>query len=401
MSLTDKKILIAVSGGIAAYKIPLLVRLLKKANAQVRVMMTEAATRFVTPLTLETLSGEQIISDMWKDEFVVTRHIDWAEWPDVIVLAPATANVLAKLAAGISDDFLTTVMCATRSPVMIAPAMNPHMWSNVTTQRNVSYLTSLGHLVIQPEEGEMACESVGVGRMAEPERIFARITSFFEAGKGGGSLKGKKIVVTAGPTRESIDPVRFISNRSSGKMGYAIATAAASAGATTTLISGPATVVPPLGVQTIAVETTSDLLKAVTREFSAADCLIMAAAPADFVPKTPSSRKIKKSDTALSVELEPAADILKTLASKKKGQQKIVGFALETDNAVKYASQKLKEKQLDLIVVNSLEDPGAGFQHDTNKLTLLFPDGHREDWPLMTKVEAGRRLINEVIARLL
>jgi phosphopantothenoylcysteine decarboxylase/phosphopantothenate--cysteine ligase len=401
MSLRDKKVIVGLTGGIACYKVPYLVRYLVKAGAQVQVVMTDAATRFITPLTLETVSRNLVYTDMFPEhEFVSVRHIELAQWADLFVIAPATANFLGKVNSGICDDLLTTMVCATSRPVLIAPAMNPRMWSNKITQRNVASLTELGYKFIGPAEGEMAEQAFGVGRMVEPDELFEAVKKFFEDRSKKKALSGRRILVTAGPCREPLDPVRYISNRSSGKMGYAIAQAAADNGASVTLISGPTKLAPPENVEFVSIETTSDLQKAVSSCFAKSDCLIMAAAPSDFRPAQASTKKLKRTSAGLSLALEPTVDILKALAPRKKPGQVVMGFALETDDELANAKKKLKEKKLDLIVLNSAREAGAGFEHDTNRVTLLQPGRSPEEWPLMSKKDVAERLI-ERVAKLL
>jgi phosphopantothenoylcysteine decarboxylase/phosphopantothenate--cysteine ligase len=402
MAVKDKKILVGLTGGIACYKVPYLIRLLTKNGAAVRVVMTQAATRFITPLTLETVSNNPVSVEMFPEHrFVATHHIDLADWPDLVVVAPATANFLGKIASGISDDLLTTLICATPRPVMIAPAMNPHMWSNKVTQKNYAYLKQLGYLFVEPEEGEMACEEAGVGRMAEPEHIFDAIKRFF-ARTSRKILVGKKVVVTAGPTRERLDPVRFLTNHSTGKMGFALAEAAQALGAETTLISGPTHLTPAADVRFVSVESTAELFRAVKKAFKNAHCLIMAAAPADFKPSVKAAQKMKKNrlaDSNLVLTLEPTVDILKEIGKFKKPGQLVVGFALETEDAVSNARQKLKEKNLDMIVVNQ---PGAktGFESDTNQVMILRPGRKPEQWPLMSKREIAFKLLEKIAGSL-
>ena len=403
MSLEGRKFVVGLTGGIACYKIPNLVRLLVKQKAEVKVIMTEAATKFITPLTLETVSGNPVECQMFpENQFVATRHIDLAEWPDLFVVAPATANFLGKVAGGISDDLLTTILCATAKPVLIAPAMNPQMWRNKVTQRNFNYVSKeLGFLRVGPAEGEMACDAWGVGRMAEPEEIFAAIESFFAKGSKKKVLTGKRVLVTAGPCREAIDPVRFISNRSSGKMGYALAIAARDLGAETTLISGPTGLPIPDSVKFKSVETTKQMADAVANAFPKCDCLIMAAAPADFAPVKPSKSKIKKNGDGLTLELKPTIDILKEIGKKRRKGQVVIGFALETDNDLANARRKLTDKKLDLIVVNNPTSPGAGFEHDTNKVMLITRGSKRvKPLPLMSKSDLADRIL-EIVASLL
>ncbi len=399
MIFKGRKVLLGLTGGIACYKVPYLIRFLTKEGVVVKVVMTQAATRFITPLTLETVSGNPVAVEMFPEgQLVAARHIDLAQWPDLIVVAPATANFLGKTAHGISDDLLTTIICATPQPVMIAPAMNLHMWNNSVTQRNYTSLKELGYLFVDPVEGEMACDDYGVGRMAEPQEIFEAVKSFFFA-TSNKVLSDKRILVTAGPTREPLDPVRFLSNYSSGRMGHALAQAAVALGAETTLISGPTHLTPPRGVRTIVIESTSELFKAVKKEFNQSDCLIMAAAPADFKPRSIASQKMKKTDAGYNLALEPTIDILKEIGAKKKQGQVVVGFALETEKALQNARKKLKEKKLDMIVVNQ---PGkeTGFGYDTNRVTILRPGEKPDRWPLMDKSEIASKLLEKVAALL-
>ncbi len=395
MSLKGKKIIVGLTGGIAAYKTPNLIRLLVKDDVNVHAIMTDGATKFITELTIETVSQNPVAREMFPaDRFVGTHHIDMADWPDAFVIAPATANFIGKIASGISDDLLTTVICATKKPVIIAPAMNTNMYLNPVTQKNMQYLKSLGYIFIDPNEGELACNTVGWGRMAEPEEIHSFVTSFFQKKK---SLSGKKVLVTAGPCREPIDPVRFISNRSSGKMGYAIAEAANDAGAEVTLVSGPSDQQASSEIKVLKVETTEEMFAAVKEKFGDTDILIMAAAPADYRAKNPVDKKLKKGNGDIALELIPTIDILKSLKSLKRKKQKMVGFALETDNAVENAKKKLKDKGLDLIVLNSLEDSPA-FESDTNKVTLIYNDGRNEELALMSKTALARILIDKIAA---
>ncbi len=397
MSLSGKKVLVGLTGGIACYKVPYLVRFLGKQDAEVRVVMTESATKLITPLTLETVSRHQVYTSMFAErEFVGTRHIDLANWPDLIVVAPATANFLGKIASGISDDLLTTVICASPKPVLIAPAMNPGMWHNPITQRNFETLKELGYHFIGPAEGEMAEKQFGIGRMVEPQELFEAVKEFFETESKKKPLNGRKILVTAGPCREPIDPVRYISNRSSGKMGYAIAQAAAAIGAEVTLISGPTGLSAPAGVRLVPVEKTAEMRDAVLREFAKCDCLIMAAAPSDFTPAHASDSKLKRTEKSIQLTLEPTADILKGIAGQRKSGQIVIGFAVETENDEINARRKLDEKQLDLIVLNNPTEPGAAFDHDTNKVTILAPGEKSEAWPLLSKLEVAARLMDRV-----
>ena len=399
MSLKKKRVLVGLTGGIACYKVPYLIRSLRKAEAEVRVIMTDAATKFITPLTLETVSGNPVAIEMFPErEFVGTHHIDLAEWAEIVVVAPATANFLGKAASGICDDLLTTIVCATQRPILVAPAMNPGMWQHKPTQKNVAYLKEIGFKFIGPATGEMACDQWGEGRMVEPDQIFDAVRSHLEAGSKKKALIGKRILVTAGPCREPIDPVRYISNRSSGKMGFALAEAAADMGADVTLVSGPAVLPFPSGIEVIGVETTREMFEAVSKRFTRVDCVIMAAAPADFEPARTSPHKIKKNDNGLRLDLQPTVDILRTLGEKKK-RQILVGFALETDNGVANARRKLREKNLDLIVLNSAGDPQSGFESDTNQVTIIRSGKKPQVLPLMSKRDLAFKLL-ELIADL-
>ena len=399
MSLKGKQIVVGMTGGVACYKVPNLVRLLHKEEALVQVLMTDAATKFITSLTLESVSNRPVAVEMFPEgEFVSTRHIDFSDWADLIVVAPATANFLGKMASGISDDLLTTVVCAHKKPILIAPAMNPGMWGNKVTQKNYEYLKSLGHRFVDPVEGEMACDHVGVGRMAEPEIIFQKIADLFSTGKKK-ALTGKRILITAGPTREKIDAVRFISNYSSGKMGYALAEAALELGADVTLITGPSTINPPANAKVIHIESTQDLHKAVDKEFTKHDCLIMAAAPADFQPEKTLEYKIKRNGSKFNLSLKPTVDILKSLSNGRKKGKVVIGFALETEDAIQNAQKKLKEKNLDAIIVNT-PTKNSGFNTDTNRITLISKNKRPERFPLMTKKEISLKLLEEIASLL-
>jgi phosphopantothenoylcysteine decarboxylase/phosphopantothenate--cysteine ligase len=390
MSLKGKHVLIGLTGGIACYKIPYLVRSLTKSGAEVQIVMTEAATHFITPLTMETMSNRAVALDLFpKEKFVSTHHIDLATWPDILMIAPATANFIGKVASGISDDLLTTIVCATPKPVKIAPAMNPQMWSNPITQRNYKILKDLGYDFVMPTEGNMACDHFGVGRMQEPEILFDHINKYFKSKPASKSkkksLSGKNILITAGPTREHLDPVRYISNHSSGKMGYSLAEVAKDLGASVTLISGPTSLTVPSDVKLINIQSTHDLHKAVKKEFPKNDCLIMSAAPADYTPKEVKAGKIKKSDMSMDLKLKPTVDILKDINKIKKKNQIVVGFALETENGIANARKKLKEKNLDLIVLNQPGD-GTAFDSDTNQVTIIRPRKKNIELPKQSKL---------------
>lgn len=373
MNLINRKILIGISGGIAAYKTAYLVRLLVKAGAEVQVVLTPSATKFIAPLTFEALTDREVPVEMFPEgKFVATHHITYAKWPDLIVISPATADLIAQVANGFCSSLLSTIICATPRKVIWAPSMNEGMYANPTVQKNIETLRGTGHVIADVGIGEMACKSYGSGRMAEPEEIFELIVS--EIGKGG-PLDGKKVIVTAGPCQEKLDPVRFISNRSSGKMGFALAREAEKLGGKVTLVTGPVNLPDPPGVEVRRVETTEQMDKAVEAEFDDTDYLIMAAAPADYKPAISFPQKIKKCDKGMMVELTPTVDILKSLAAKRKDSQIVVGFSLETENEIENSKKKLAEKKLDFIVVNNPLDDGAGFDTDTNRVTILTKSG--------------------------
>lgn len=399
--LRSKHILVGVTGGIAAYKIGYLVRDLRKAGADVKVVMTEAATKFVAPLTFSALSGHEVACDLWSinqstGSDIGTQHIALATWADVYVIAPASANTMAKLTYGLSDNLLTIVALASRCPIVLAPTMDADMYLNPATQHNVSKLQERGYFVVPPEEGELASGLRGPGRLPEIQVILDTIESVLD--KSVQDLKGTKFLVTAGPTYEAIDPVRFIGNRSSGKMGFAIANAAALRGADVTLIAGPVHLETPLNVKRIDVESADQMLEAVLKQAGPSNAVIMAAAVADFTPRSPAKNKIKK-DAAkkeLSLTLAGTTDILMTLSQKKKKGTLLVGFALETENEVRNAKEKLKKKGLDLIVLNSLKDKGAGFGSDTNVVTILDKKGNAEKLPILTKFGVATEILNRL-----
>ena len=377
-----KRILLGVSGGIAAYKIPILVRLLKKAEMDVHVIMTKAAQHFVTSMTLATLSGNRVWDSMWDDDHTPSvAHISLADKADLAVVAPATANVIAKLASGIADDMLTTVLVAARCPVLLCPSMNVNMYNNLIVQRNLRDLRQMGYHILDPDSGFLACGWTGQGRLPEPEAIYEAIT-YLLAPK---DLTGLTILVTAGPTEEPLDPVRFITNRSSGKMGVAIARRAAMRGAKVVLVAGPLKVAPPTGVKVISVRTAQDMLEKVTSYFPSTDIVIKAAAVADFRPSQPRSSKIPKDELGAALHLTKNQDILGTLGSSKGAHQVVIGFAAETADAIERAGKKLKNKNADMMVVNDVGLPGAGFDSDTNIVSFLFPSGEVEHHEMMTK----------------
>jgi phosphopantothenoylcysteine decarboxylase/phosphopantothenate--cysteine ligase len=389
MKLTNRKVLFGISGGIAAYKSAYLARLLVKAGAEVQVIMTEAATKFITPLTFEALTDRDVPVEMFPEgKFAGTHHITYANWPDLVVVSPATADLIAQVAHGFCSSLLSTVICATKRKVIWAPSMNEAMYANPTVQKNIDTLRNLGHIIADVGIGEMACKSYGAGRMAEPEEIFELIAD--ELGRGG-PLEDKKIIVTAGACRESLDPVRFMSNRSSGKMGYALAREAERLGGEVSLIAGPTALPDPPGVKVSRIETTDQMAQVVEKEFADSDYLIMAAAPADYKPAISFPQKMKKCDKGMTVELVPTIDILKKLKTIRKNSQILVGFSLETENEVENSKKKLREKALDYIVVNNPLEEGAGFEADTNRVTILSKSGDTLNFDLADKgVIAGK-----------
>ncbi len=388
-----KHILVGVTGGIAAYKTAFLVRELMKRGASVKVMMTEAGTRFVTPLTFETLTEHPVATHMFGDsETSATVHIEWARWPDMIVICPATANTIAKVAHGLADNLLTTTILASTVPVLFCPAMNVEMYQNSLYQQNERILETAGYSIVQPGSGFLACRETGAGRLADTEDIIDKVHHILYGSK---ELDGKKVVVTAGPTREPLDPVRYLSNRSSGKMGFAIAEEASLRGANVVLIAGPVHLKASARIRTISVETALQMANAVSEQLVDADVLVMAAAVSDFVPAQVSQKKIKKSGGYRTLELAAAPDILKSVGSHKNGRLHI-GFSLETNNEMVYARQKLQEKQCDLLVVNNPLEPGAGFDVDTNKVLFLFKNGDTQPLPLMSKRDVAKELLNNV-----
>ncbi|WP_342515303.1 bifunctional phosphopantothenoylcysteine decarboxylase/phosphopantothenate--cysteine ligase CoaBC [Sporosarcina sp. FSL K6-1522] len=394
--LLNKKILLCVTGGIAVYKAVALVSKLAQSGAEVKVMMTESAKEFVTPLTFQAMSRNDVYFDTFdeKDSRVIA-HIDLADWADLVVVAPATANVIGKLANGIADDMVTTTLLATTADVWIAPAMNVHMYENKAVIRNIDRLHADGYRFIEPSEGFLACGYVGKGRLEEPEKIVELITAHFTTPRHL-PLAGKKVVITAGPTRERIDPVRYVSNFSSGKMGYAMAEAAEALGASTYLISGPVGLAKPAGVTVIDVESAAEMLEAVRAQFDDAAIVIKAAAVADYRPKDVHPQKMKKQAGDSAIELERTTDILKTLGTMKT-HQVLVGFAAETNDAVDYGKGKLASKNLDYIIVNDVTDPDAGFGKDTNVVTLLSKNGTHQPFHAMPKKELANVLLAAIM----
>lgn len=391
--LSGKNIILGVSGGIAVYKSVELLRLLQKAGATVKVAMTHNATQFVAPLTFAAITGHRVFKDMFSGETDEPMwHISWAEIAEAVVVAPATANIIAKLANGIADDALTTLMLAATCPKLICPAMNTHMYENLAVQRNLDILQSDGFIIVEPGEGELACGAYGPGRMAEPQTIAEQVAACFYPR----DFAGKKVLVTAGPTREPIDPVRFISNPSSGKMGYALARAAAARGGDVVLVSGPSNLKAPAGVRIIRVGTAAEMASAVFENADEADIVIKVAAVSDYRPVAPADHKIKKSADKMVLELEKTEDILAELGRRKRPGQLLIGFAAETEDLEKNAVNKLRAKNLDLIAANKVGHAGSGFEADTNRITLYDINGRRDEMPLMDKDAAAHHLLDHV-----
>ncbi|MBD1427822.1 bifunctional phosphopantothenoylcysteine decarboxylase/phosphopantothenate--cysteine ligase CoaBC [Sphingobacterium arenae] len=387
MSLKGKNIVIGVCGGIAAYKVASLIRLLVKENANVQVIMTPDAREFITPLTLATLSKHPVLSDyINRHTETWNNHVELGLRADLLLIAPATANTLSKMAHGTCDNLLLATYLSAKCPVMFAPAMDLDMWLHPTTQGNVKRLLSFGNILIAPGNGELASGLIGEGRLAEPEEIQQRIQQFFH---NSSPLKGKNVLVSAGPTHEAIDPVRFIGNHSSGKMGYAIASALQSMGATVTLVSGPTQLPTPPEVNRHDVTSAQEMLEACSIYFEKSDIIVMSAAVADYTPVETAIQKIKKSDTNIEITLKKTTDILATLGKRKTDKQTLVGFALETENALQNAQDKLKRKNLDYIVLNSMQDEGAGFAGDTNKVTIIDRSGEIKEFGLKSKKEVA------------
>jgi phosphopantothenoylcysteine decarboxylase/phosphopantothenate--cysteine ligase len=394
--LKGKNIILGVTGSIAAYKSVSLVRLLVKAGAQVKVVMTPASKEFITPLTLATLSKNEVHSDFTEDLEAGTwvNHVELGLWADLMIVAPLSANTLSKMAHGQSDNFLVAVYLSAKCPVMVAPAMDLDMFKHPSTNENLDLLLKHGDQVVDAGTGELASGLEGKGRMAEPEEIYEVVASFFGEGQ---PLSGKKVLVNAGPTIEKIDPVRFISNFSTGKMGLAVANECVTQGAEVTLVAGPGVPASDAAINRIDIESAKEMYDACIEHFNNADIGVMAAAVADYRPSDPSDSKIKKSSDSMSISLEKNPDILKTLGSKKSSNQILVGFALETDNEKDHALEKLKAKNLDFIVLNSLKDDGAGFGHDTNKVSLLFSNNKILSFELKTKAAVAKDIVQQII----
>lgn len=391
--LDGRRILLGITGSIAAYKAAVLCRLLKTAGADVRVVMTPLAKQFITPLTMATLSKNPILVEFFDPENGAwNSHVALGEWADCYLIAPATANTLAKMATGVADNLLLTTYLSARCPVVVAPAMDLDMYAHEATQQNLRTLAARGVRIVEPEEGELASGLQGKGRMAEPDWIAAFVGGLLDEKKK--TLAGKRLIVTAGATIEAIDPVRFISNHSSGKMGYAIAGELAARGAAVTLVTGRTSLPTPAGVERVDVLSAAEMYEAAVGAFDASDGAVMCAAVADYTPANVSDTKIKKGDGELTIELRRTRDIAAELGARK-GARVLVGFALETDDEEAHAEAKLTKKNFDFIVLNSLRDPGAGFRGDTNKVTLIDRAG-REELPLMSKREVAARIADKL-----
>lgn len=396
--LRGKHIILGITGGIAAYKSVTLLRLLVKAGAEVQVVITPAGKEFITPVTLSALSGKPVVSEFFTANTGEWHsHVDLGLWADAMVIAPCTASTLGKMAAGVADNMLVTTYLSAKAPVFIAPAMDLDMMAHPSTVRNIATLRSWGNHIIEPAEGELASHLTGKGRMEEPEKIVEVLSDFFSRSE---SLKGKKLLVTAGPTHEKLDPVRFLGNYSSGKMGYAIAEEAAARGAEVTLVSGPVELkARHRGITTVNVESATEMLEACRRAWPGTDAAVMCAAVADYRPEHISDAKIKREKTGeMTLRLVPNPDIAATLGSEKRPGQILAGFALETDNETSNALGKMERKNLDMIVLNSLRDAGAGFRTDTNKVTILRRNGECREYPLKPKTEVAADIIDSLFS---
>ena len=394
MRLSGKKILLGITGSIAAYKSASLCRLLKAEGAEIQVVMTNSATGFITPLTLSVLSGNPVYTEMISEEKTWNNHVALGLWADLFLVAPASANTISAFSNGTCDNLLQAVFLSARCPVLIAPAMDHDMFLHHATQENLALLKERGIRIAGPASGSLASGLVGEGRMLEPDELLEEVLSFFYPDQ---PLKGKKVLVNAGPTREAIDPVRYITNHSTGKMGVAVATALLQAGAEVHLVLGPVSVPVPPGIAVTSVVTAEDMMRECTRLFPSMDGAILSAAVADYKPAIAADQKIKKNDQQWSLPMEKTGDVLQALGKMKKPGQLLVGFALETNNEMANAQIKLEKKNLDFIVLNSLQDAGAGFGTDTNKITLLFRNNTSVEIPLMSKQKAAEEIVKSFI----
>lgn len=392
--LQQKKILLGVCGGIAAYKAVLLLRLLRKAGAEVKVVMTPSALNFVGKMTFSALSGNEVYVDMWEE--TGSKHVELGLWADLMVVAPATSATMAKMVNGLSDNALLTTYMSAKCPVLLAPAMDLDMYKHPATLRKIETLRAYGNFVLPSGEGYLASGLEGMGRMAEPEEILEAVVGALTPKL----LAGKKVLITAGPTQEALDPVRYISNHSTGKMGVALAVEAKRMGAEVTLLVGPTHIPLPQGVKVVKIVSARDMLQAAQQHAPQQDLMIYAAAVADYTPETVSDLKIKKKTDDFQLSLVKTADVLASISQAKLPHQRIVGFALETNNALEHARQKLVKKNLDMVVLNTLQDAGAGFGHDTNKITLLHKDGRVQEFPLKAKTEVAQDILAAIIQQM-
>jgi phosphopantothenoylcysteine decarboxylase / phosphopantothenate---cysteine ligase len=397
--MEKKKVLLAVSGGIAAYKAATVASKLYQSGYEVKVVLTESAQKFITPLTFQTLTRQAVYTDTFDEkEPSVVSHIDIADWADIVLIAPATANVIGKLANGIADDMLTTTLLATKADVLIAPAMNVNMFNHPAVKKNMETLASFGWRFIEPNEGLLACGWIGKGRLAEPEELIDSVHIYFKEKNEELSLPllGKKVMVTAGPTREELDPVRYFTNHSSGKMGYAIASAAKKLGAEVTLITGPTSLEIPTGINVEKVISAKEMFEKAISLYADQDIVIKCAAVADYTPVTVHSNKFKKKNDTWTIELQKTDDILKALGERKE-HQILVGFAAETENLEDYAKDKLKRKNLDMVVGNDVSKEGSGFGSDTNEIIMIKKDGSVRPLPILSKEKAANEILEEVM----
>lgn len=396
MTLKDKHIVLGITGSIAAYKAASLSRLLIKAGAEVQIVITPSGKEFITPVTLSALTGKPVVSEFFTaNNGTWHSHVDLGQWADLMLIAPATAATLGKMANGIADNMLITTYLSMKAPVMIAPAMDLDMFAHPSTSRNLDLLRSYGNIIIEPAAGELASHLIGKGRMEEPEKILVAVEDFFRKQE---SLSKKKILITAGPTFEKIDPVRFIGNYSSGKMGFALAEECARRGAEVTLVAGPVSMkTNHPNITRIDVESAEEMYNASMKAFPDVDTAILCAAVADFRPSTQYTEKVKRGEDILKIDLVPNKDIAASLGKIKKSSQRLIGFALETNDEQTNALKKIVKKNLDYIVLNSLNDPGAGFKYDTNKISILKRNGEKKDYPLKSKQEAASDIIDETV----
>ncbi len=394
MSFENKKILVGISGGIAAYKCAELVRHLIRSGAEVEIIMTQSAQKFITPLTMETLIGRKVHTNLFpENEFSATVHIDLADWADIVLIAPATANIIAKIANGIGDDLLSTVCLAAWSKTVIAPAMNSNMWANPAVQNNLERLSQNGYVIVDPDEGDLACGYTGTGRLPDLPVLLHWLKYAMTVKK---DLAGKTVMVTAGRTEEEIDPVRIITNRSSGKMGFALAAEAFYRGARVKLVSGPNNLIPPPGMEYYPVSGAEDMYDAVFENLDDVDILIANAAVSDYRAKNVLFRKMKKDKKEIDIALVANPDILAE-AGKRKGHRILIGFALETDNEVENARRKMKNKNLDMIVLNNPTEDAAAFASETNRVTIIKKGGKPVDLPMLKKTQVAEKIMNEVV----